>query len=118
MKAATKQHEWTKYLRFFNEQNAGRLTRLGVFERNDDVVNDYWLESGLPLSGIDLDSRGKRPSIQITVGNFTHNVSDAVKLVFQFNNAGDEDGVDVVGADGQTTILRFESRTEDHDKIV
>jgi len=109
MKAATKQHEWTKYLRFFNEQNAGRLTRLGVFERNDDVVNDYWLESGLPLSGIDLDSRGKRPSIQITVGNFTHNVSDAVKLVFH------EDGVDVVGADGQTTILRFESRTEDHD---
>ncbi len=118
MKAATKQHEWTKFLRFFSEQNAGRLTRLGVFERNDGVVNDYWLESGLPLSSIDVEARGERPSVQITVGNFTHDVHDAVRLVFQFNNAGDEDGVDVVGADGRTTLLRFESRTEVHDQIV
>ena len=118
MEAATRQHEWTKYLRFFNEQNAGRLTRLGVFEQNDDVVTDYWLESGLPLSGIDLDAKGERPSVQITLGNFTHNVNDAVRLVFQLNNAGDEDGVDIVGAEGKTTILRFESRTEVHDQIV
>ena len=50
MNAATTQHEWTKYLRFFAEQNAGRPTRLGVFEHDGNILNDYWLEDGLPLS--------------------------------------------------------------------
>lgn len=108
MKTAAKQHEWTKYLRFFSEQNAGRLTRLGVFERNGDVVTDYWLESGLPLKGIDMDTRGDRQSVQITVGNYTHEVKEAVKLVFQFSYAGDEDGIDVSDDNGRTTVLRFE----------
>lgn len=108
MKATTKQHEWAKYLRFFSEQNTGRLTRLGVFERNGDVVTDYWLESGLPLEGIDIDTRGERRSVQITVGNYTHEVKEAVKLVFHFSYNGDEDGIDVSDDNGRTTVLRFE----------
>jgi hypothetical protein len=111
MTAAAKEHEWTKYLKFFGEQNAGRLTRLGVFERNGDVVNDYWLESGLPLVSLDIDPSSERPSIQVTVGEFTHEVNDAVKLDFHFGFAGDEDGIDISGTDGRTTVLRFEDGT-------
>jgi hypothetical protein len=48
MNAATGQHNWTYFLKFYNEQNKGRATRLGVFENE----NDYWLENGLPLVGI------------------------------------------------------------------
>ncbi|MBK8464765.1 MAG: DUF5335 family protein [Chloracidobacterium sp.] len=110
MKTATRQHEWTKFLKVFSEQNAGRPTRLGVFERSNDVVNDYWLENGLPLVGIDIDTKKEIPSIQITVGRFTHEVKDAVKLQFYFSLEGDEDGADISCADGNTTILRFETK--------
>ena len=108
MKAATKHHEWAKYLQFFSDQNTGRLTRLGVFERNGDVVTDYWLENGLPLKRIDMDTADEYPSVQITVGNYTHEVKEGVKLIFHFSYTGDEDGIDISGSDGRTTVLRFE----------
>ena len=110
MKAARKQHEWTKFLTFFSEQNSGRPTRLGVFERNGIVVNDYWLENGLPLLGIDIEAKKELPAIQIMVGDLTHEITDAVKLLFHFSVAGDEDGIDISCATGQTTILRFENK--------
>lgn len=106
---AQRQHEWTKFLKFFSEQNAGRPTRIGVFQCDGDKVSDYWLEDGLPLMGIDIDTKGERPSLQIIVGNFTHEVKDAVKLVFKFGVESDEDGIDISNDSGQTTILRFES---------
>lgn len=112
MKPAKKEHEWAKFLMFFSEQNSGRPTRLGVFERSGDVVNDYWLENGLPLVGVDIDPKKELPSIQITVGDLTHEVSDAVRLQFHFSLAGDEDGIDISCATGQTTILRFENKSE------
>jgi len=108
MKAQT-QHEWTKFLKFFSEQNVGRPTRIGVFECDGDKVNDYWLENGLPLTGIDIDTKKELPSVQITVGNFTHEVKDAVKLLFHFSLAGDEDGLNISCGNGQTTVLRFEN---------
>ena len=110
MKAATRQHEWTKFLKFFSEQNAGRATRLGVFERKNDVVNDYWIENGLPLVRIDIDTKKELPSVQITVGSFTHEVESAVNLLFHFSLSGNEDGIDISGANGQTTVMRFESK--------
>jgi hypothetical protein len=109
MKAAKTQHEWMKFLTFFGEQHSGRPTRIGVFERNGDAVNDYWLENGLPLVGIDIDTKKELPAVQITVGSFTHEVNDAVKLLFHFTRSGDEDGLDISTASGQTTILRFEN---------
>lgn len=102
--------EWTKFLKFFTEQNEGRPTRLGVFECDGDKVNDYWLEAGLPLTGIDVDTKDERPSVQIIVENFTHEVKDAVNLVFRLGLNGDEDGIDISSADRKTTVLRFESQ--------
>jgi len=110
MKAATRQHEWTKFLKFFSEENAGRPTRLGVFERNNEVVNDYWLENGLPLVGVDIDTKKELPTVQITVGSYTHEVNNAVNLVFHLSLDGTEDGIDLSCANGQTTIMRFETK--------
>lgn len=111
MSTIKNEHEWAKYIKFFNDQNAGRLTRLGVFEPKSGSFTDYWLESGVPLTGVDLDTHGARLAVQITVGDFTHVANDAVKLAFQFTKSGEEDGIDITDADGRATILRFESPT-------
>ncbi len=110
MKAAMKQsekHEWAKYIRFYNNQNQGRPTRLGVFERDGGVTLDYWLESGLPLAGIDIDAHADLPFIQITFAKLTHRVADAASLTFHLSASGDEDGLDILDSTGRVTVLRF-----------
>ena len=109
MNAATKQHDWTKFLEFYSERNKGRPTRLGVFEHQSDIFNDYWLEAGLPLTGIDVDTRDRTPTIEIMLGDFTHTIKGARNLKIQFSLEGDEDGIDISDAEGKTTILRFEN---------
>jgi hypothetical protein len=107
MKAAKQQHEWTKFLKFFAEQNAGRPTRLGLFERSGEVVTDYWLENGLPFVGVDIETKTAMPTVRMTVGNFTHEIKDASNLSFRFSLDGNEDGIDISCADGRTTVMRF-----------
>jgi len=109
MNAATQQHNWTSFLKFYTEQNKGRATRLGVFENQSDRFSDYWLENGLPLVGIDVDTHGEMPVIEIMLGNFTHTIREAknIKILLSFD--GDEDGLDLTDAESRTTILRFEN---------
>lgn len=108
MNAATKQYNWASFLKFYSDQNEGRLTRLGVFEHQSDIFNDYWLEAGLPFIGIDIDSHVETPTIEIMLGGFSHTVKDVRELKAHFSFEGDEDGLDINGSDGNTTILRFE----------
>ncbi|HKP68624.1 MAG TPA: DUF5335 family protein [Pyrinomonadaceae bacterium] len=96
--------QWKDFLRYFGEKNEGRPTRLGVFENG----NDYWLEDGLPLTGVDLDPGKASTSVQIMLGNFTHTVRDVSRLTFHMSNDGNSDGVDVTDADGKVSMLRFE----------
>lgn len=109
MNTAIQEHEWRKTLRFFNEQNSERPTRLGVFEPNREAAADYWLECGLPFRGIDIDPQPDRLNVQILVGSFEHEVDNAVKLSWHMTTTGDEDGLDIVDAAGRTTVLRFEN---------
>jgi hypothetical protein len=104
MSAAAQQHNWTEFLKFYNKQNAGRKTRLGIFEGE----NDYWLENGLPLSGLDVDTRGDAPTIEIMLGDFTHVVENAREINARFSFDGSGDGLDITGAEGKTTVLRFD----------
>lgn len=104
-----KEHEWSKYIKFFGETNVGRRTRLGVFERENGNVTDYWLESGLPLAGLDMDAKNDVIDVQIRIGDLTHVIDNAVKFTFHLSHAGDEDGADITDAAGRTTILRFET---------
>jgi hypothetical protein len=100
--------EWSKYLKFFSEQNIGRRTRLGVFERDGDVVSDYWLESGEAFAGVDIDTSGSRRAIQILVGEMEHAVVDPQVCKFILTCSGEEDGLDITDLEGRTTVLRFE----------
>ena len=104
MNTAEKQHIWKNFLNLYGEQNLGRATRLGVFEGE----NDYWLENGLPLIGLDIDTHGEMPTIEIMLENFTHTIKNAQKLKMNFGLNGSDDGLDITDADGATTILRFE----------
>lgn len=108
MKAAKTQHNWTNFLKFYSEQNAGRKTRLGVFENNGEIVNDYWIEDGFPLNGIMVDLHGELPMIEILLGSYTYSADNARSIKIHFSLEGNEDGIDIVGNDGKTTVLRFE----------
>lgn len=108
MTAVNRKHEWTDFLKFYNEQNKERRTRLGVFDTNSDVVTDYWLEDGLPFEGIDIDTRDEMPTIEIVLKDFVHEVRDARKLTAHFSFDKSEDGLDITDSKGNTTILRFE----------
>lgn len=105
MKAHT---DWKEFLQFFSTHNTGRRTRLGVFELKGDVVNDYWLEDGLPLAGVTLEAADGHNNIEVRVGDLTHDVKDAIKLTFHCTATGHEDGLDILARDNRTTILRFE----------
>lgn len=110
MNTKTKQYDWTSFLKFYGEQNNGRLTRLGIFENNSGVLIDYWLESGLPFSGIDADTGGDAPTIEIMLGDdFTHTVKNAKSIKINFNFDENADGLDILDSEGKTTILRFEN---------
>ena len=96
---------WEEYLRFYNEKNKGRKTRLGVFEDG----NDYWIESDLKLTGIDVDRQTEGVGITILLGNYTHEIRDARSLAIRLSLEGDEDGVDIMDGHGNTTVLRFDN---------
>src|SRR5687768_1998226 len=99
MNTAAKQHIWKNFLTFYGEQNSGRATRLGVFEGE----NDYWLENGLPLIGLDIDTHGEMPTVEIMLENFTHTIKNAQKLKINFSRNGSDDGLDITDAEGRTT---------------
>lgn len=106
---------WQPFVKFYSDQNAGRLTRLGVFELNNDVVNDYWLEDGLPLIAIGVEPANGDNSVEIMVGDMTHEVEDAIKLTFHLTSSGYEDGLDILDRNNRVTILRFEKVREEAD---
>ena len=100
---------WKMFLKFYSHQNTGRKTRLGVFENVGDVVNDYWIEDGMPLEGFDIDVNGALPTVEIILGSYSHFVTNVRGLRVHYSFEGNEDGVDITGADGKTTVLRFEN---------
>jgi hypothetical protein len=74
MMQETLRRDWNAYCSKFSEQNAGRKTRLGVFERKGNVLHDYWLEDGLPLRTVYVESTPHRTSLFISVGEMNHEV--------------------------------------------
>jgi hypothetical protein len=107
---------WEPYLREFNRQNGARLTRLGILKAGGGV-EDLWLEDGLPLAGVGLDTEGHEPSVEIMLGRegasgrgVTHTVARARRVVIRLDADGREEGLDVEDAAGATTVLRFEPR--------
>ena len=93
-----------RFLQFYSKENSGRPTRLGVF----DNENDYWIEDGILLGGIDFDKHGD--SIEIMLGDvMTHTVKNVKMIKISFSLNGVNDGLDITDSEGKTTILRFEN---------
>ena len=119
MNATANEHNWTTFLKIFNEQNNNRPTRLGVFERKfEGETADYWIESGLPLIGVDVDTSGAGvPNVEIILGNskngdsrhLTHTVQGARQAKIVLSSDGTADGLEIEDAEVKTTVLRFES---------
>ena len=92
------------FLQFYGKENYGRPTRLCVFEGG----NDYWIEDGLPLNGVDFDKHGN--SVQIMLGDeLTHVIKEVKNIKISFSASGLNDGLDITDAEGKTTVLRFEN---------
>jgi hypothetical protein len=101
------QSNWAEFLKKYSERNEGKCTRMGVFDNSDGVTNDYWIEDGLPLIGLDSYSEKGRRRIDILFENYTHSIDDAAVLV-SIGEAGADDGLDISDTRGVTTQLRIE----------
>ena len=108
MNSAKTQHCWQTFLLFYSEQNKGRKTRLGVFEREGDVLTDYWIEDGLELVGVDIDPGGGVPTIMILLDGYSHAIVNVHHLDVHYSNSSEDDGLDIASGTGDTAILRFE----------
>ncbi|MGB2752873.1 MAG: DUF5335 family protein [Pyrinomonadaceae bacterium] len=102
--------DWVTFLKFYSEQNTGRPTRIGIFEKGHGAVTDYWIESGLPFVGVDLDDSHGVFSLRIMAGSYSHDIRNVTRVSFCLSRDGDEDGLDVFDAQEHVTLLRFESR--------
>lgn len=109
MSAAATRDNWSNFISYFNTANHGRKTRLGVFENPANVVTDYWIESGLPFSGIDKETRDGRTNLFIRVGTICHTINDVKQISMHLSRFSDEDGIDISSSDGRVTLLRFEN---------
>ena len=112
------QHNWNEFIKLFSRQNRFRPTRIGVFEGEPGNMTDYWLEDGLPLEGIDIDSNGANaPSVEIMLGSpekagsrtFTHKIERARFAKIVLSVSGESDGLEIENDEGAVTILRFEN---------
>lgn len=98
---------WKEFLRKFSMRHRGERTRLGVFEINDGVVNDLWIEDGAPLVGIDIDTKEGRQTIGISFEHFRHSIEN-VWVINRVNGEQVDGGLDIQDSEGKITALRFE----------
>lgn len=117
MNAAATQHNWATFLKVFSEQNRMRPTRIGVFEGEPDLMTDYWIENGLPLSGVSIEKRNAgAPTVEIMLGDgtkadlrhMTHSVAGARFVKIILSDDGEADGLVIEDAEGRMTVMRFE----------
>jgi hypothetical protein len=103
------------YLQEFDLQHRARPTRLGEIKAGE-TDEEFWLEDGLPLAGISLETKGENaPLVQIMLGgmgeterSMTHAVAGVRNVRLQLTPGGEDDGLEIEDLQGKTTILRFE----------
>jgi hypothetical protein len=101
---------WTKYFTEFTARNQSRPTRLEVFGETGAQEQ----ERGLAFNGISLDQREGAPRVEIMLGevgrprHLTHVISDVRQIKFKLALDGRDEALEIVGGDGETSLLRFE----------
>ena len=108
---------WQSDLAAFGKRNNLRPTRLEVLGPAREVESDFWLEDGLLLAGIDLDTDGESGTcIEIMLqspsassqSHMTHNVAGVKRLELETTDGRDE-SLEIEDGEGRVTIMHFES---------
>ena len=115
---------WKAKLAAFGARNHLRPTRLEVLGSDRNIESDFWLEDGLLLAGIDLDTdRERGPFVEIMLqgtttapaNHMTHSVS-AVKRIALNTDVSQDEGLEIEDAEGTITIMHFESEVTHGDQ--
>ena len=110
---------WQSDLAAFGKRNNMRPTRLQVLGPARDVESDFWLEDGLLLAGIDLDTdreRGTCVEIMLQAppasgkNHMTHTVVGVKRLVLETTDGRDK-ALEVEDKEGRVTVMHFELET-------
>ena len=94
--------KWAEFLKDYSKRNEDRPTRLGVFERTNGIADDFWIEDGLPLLGLDAYPTKGAIHVDILFEAYTHPIDGVASIVEV------DEGLDISDTKGRTTVLRFE----------
>jgi len=107
---------WQTDLATFGKRNNMRPTRLEVLGPAREFEADFWLEDGLLLAGIDLDTDGERGlNLEIMLeapsasskNHMTHTVAGVKRLELETTDGRDA-GLEIEDEEGKITIVHFE----------
>ena len=107
---------WQADLAAFSKRNNMRPTRLEVLGPAGEVESDFWLEDGLLLAGVDLDTDGERgPCVEIMLqtpstsskNHMTHTIVGVKRLELETTDGRDA-AVEIEDEEGRVTIMHFE----------
>jgi uncharacterized protein DUF5335 len=113
------QQRWETYLDDFSKRNLGRTARIEVL---GEELGAQEAEDKLPLQGITFEEKGSAAAgVEILLGetgdrNLTHLVSHVRRIVPKIGDDGREDALEIDDAEGQRTLLIFESLPEIPEK--
>ena len=108
---------WKSDLAAFGKRNNLRPTRLEVLGQALEVESDFWLEDGLLLAGIDLDTDGESGTcVEIMLqapsasskNHMTHTVTGVKRLELETTDDRDS-ALEIEDGEGRVTIMHFES---------
>ena len=108
---------WQADLAAFGKRNNMRPTRIEVLGPARDVESDFWLEDGMRLAGVDLDTDGERGTyVEIMLqapstsskSHMTHTVTGVKRLELETTDGRDE-ALEIEDGEGKVTIMHFES---------
>ena len=108
---------WESDLAAFGKRNILRPTRVEVLGPARQIDSDFWLEDGLLLAGVDLDTDGERSTcIEIMLqapsasrqNHMTHTVAGVKRLELEITDGRDK-SLEIEDGEGRVTIIHFES---------
>jgi len=102
--------DWIRYFNEFTKRNQARPTKLEVF--GDAGAQEE--ERGMPFAGISIEQTDGTVRVQIMLGDaldprhLTHVVSNVRQITPKLGFDGREEALEIVNAEGETSLLRFE----------
>lgn len=103
---------WINYFNEYSKRNQSRPTQLEIFGENGAQQEEH----GLPFAGISLEQKSGAPCVEIMFGgdgamdsrHLTHLISNVRQITPKRGPDGRDEALEIVGARGETSLLRFE----------